>query len=448
MKFSRCMLRAILIGASYVSMVPVGAQTQEVPRSQSQLYYRMGGSSPAARSQNPSAVAVKMGFGVKLNANYTCGKFDIGLSWSNVMNGFSTLGTQLTGAVKSGIAALPLYVLQRAQPGLYELFQSYAKKADIAVSAALDSCAQMEAQIKQGKDPYAKWLGLSKGEGWSAEGNTNADVIAAKTNVETNNGRRGVTWIGDKVAGGFSQPPIRPINDVMVAGYNLTMMQPVTSSNTADYSSGGTPLAKSFPRPQDAADFAVSVLGDQWISTCDEPSCAAKGTVTAIGLQPKFDAEIPGALNQVTTALNSSSPSYASLTAAGAPDVAISTDVIRAIRELPADMQAISSQRLAKEIALARTIDKALAVRAVLLSGMSLPEVQKHEPAMEIVKAKVDMLSNFIQDLLFESRVRREVVSDTAGTLIQTYQVRRATSTPVSTQQPVDKNVMSNGRVK
>lgn len=434
--------------AAIVIAVPAVAQTQDVPRSQSQLYYRIGGSAPAARSSNPNALALKMGLGTRLNANYTCGKFDVGLSWANLMNGFSSLGTQITGAVQAGIGALPLYILQRAQPGLYELFQTYAKKAEIAVSAAMDSCAQMEAQIKQGNDPYAKWVGLAKGEGWTVEAGSNADVVSAKTKVETDNGIRGLTWIDNKMAGGFTQPSIRPVNDIVLAGYNLTMMRPVSSSNTADYSSGGAPLGKIFARPQDAADFAVTVLGDQLISTCDGPSCAQKGVVTALGLQSKYDAEIPVALDQIKLAISTTSPTYAVLAAAGGPDVAMSTDVVRAIRELPADMQAISAQRLAKEIALARTIEKALAVRSVLISGMSLPEVQKREPAMAVAKAKADLLTQYIQDLMFESRVRREMVSDTASSLLQAYQGRRALSAPVSTQPPADKNIMNNGRVQ
>jgi integrating conjugative element protein (TIGR03755 family) len=434
--------------AACVVAAPAVAQTQDVPRSQSQLYYRIGGSAPAARSPNPNALTVKLGLGTKLNANYTCGKFDVGLSWANLMNGFSSLGTQITGAVQAGIGALPLYILQRAQPGLYELFQTYAKKAEIAVSAAMDSCAQMEAQIKQGDDPYAKWVGLAKGEGWTVEAGSNTDVISAKSKIETNNGREGVTWIDNKKAGGATQPPVRTVNDIMVAGYNVTMMRPVSSSNTADYSSGGTPLGKIFSRPQDAADFAVTVLGDQLISTCDEPSCAQKGVVTALGLQSRYDAEIPVALDQVKLAISSNSPTYAALAAAGGPDVAMSTDLVRAMRELPADMQAISAQRLAKEIALARTIDKALAVRAVMITGMSLPEVQKNGAAMAVAKTKADLLTQYIQDLLFESRVRREVISDTAGSLLQAYQGRRALSAPVPTQQPVDKNIMMNGRVQ
>jgi integrating conjugative element protein (TIGR03755 family) len=438
-----CIAAACLLPATFAT-----AQTQEVPRSNSSLYYRIGGGSPAAAAANPGTIALKLGFSSKLNANYTCGKFDLGASWSNLMNGFSSLGTQITGAVKAGISALPLYILQRAQPGLYELFQTYAKKAEIGVSAALDSCEQMEAQIKQGQDPYAKWIALAKGEGWTREGNTNNDVVKAKSNVESDNGSTGVTWLGNVSAGGVGQPSIRPINDMMLAGYNVTMKQPVTASNTANYSSANVPLTKAFPRPQDAANFAVEVLGDKIISTCDKPSCAPKGAVTATGLQLKYETEIPSALTQINTAIASSNPTYASLTSASAPGVSIATDVVRAIRELPADIQAISAQKLAKEVALARTIDKALTIRGLLITGMTLPEAQKFEPAVTEARARIETLNTSINNLLFESRVRREIVSDTSGTLIQAYQLKRSSSAPVGTQQPVDTNIMSDGRVK
>ncbi len=223
----------------------VQAQSQDVPRSDSSLYYRMGGSSPAARSANPSAVATHIGMGGNLRLNYSCGKFDVGLSWSTLMNGFSQLGTQVTQAVHAGIAALPLYVLQRAQPGLYELFQTYAKKADVSVAAALQTCEQMEAQIKAGNDPYAQWLGMAKGEGWRVQANTpGSDLVAAKTQIDTTGGRSGITWIGGRAAGGALQTPIRPINDITLAGYNLALNQPVTASNTMNYHGQPTAAAQ------------------------------------------------------------------------------------------------------------------------------------------------------------------------------------------------------------
>lgn len=97
----------------------------------SSLYYRMGGGSPGGSANYRGQVAHNLGFGGNARLNYSCGKFDIGLSWANIMNNLNNLGQTVTGAIQSGIAALPLYVLQRAQPGLYQIFQNYSQKVDL-----------------------------------------------------------------------------------------------------------------------------------------------------------------------------------------------------------------------------------------------------------------------------------------------------------------------------
>lgn len=438
---------ALVASACFMfSALPCWAQN--VPRSNSSLYYRIGGGLPAAKAPNASAVALKLGLGATLRVNYSCGKFDLGVSWSNLMNGFSTLGTTITGAVKAGISALPLYILERAQPGLYELFQTYAKKADVAVAAALQSCEQMEAQIKAGRDPYAQWIGMAKGEGWSASTTSSADIVSTKIAVEADNGKNGVTWIGGVKAGGFTQRAIRPLNDVTVAGYNVTMNQPVTASNTFNYTSSGLPLAKSFARPQDAADYATDVLGDMSVATCDGASCPNKGAQAGTGLKPKYEAEIPTAQAQLVAAMSAPTPTYANLDALSAPGVSISADVIRSIRELPDDMQQIAQQRLVREIALARTIDKALIVRNLIITGMTLPEPQKYEPAKDDAEKRVAALNRYIDDLMFETRVRREIISETSQALLQTYAAARGRSAATSTQGAADPSVMLDGRVK
>ncbi len=119
----------------------------------SSLYYRMGGGSPGGAAAYRGQLANTLGIQGNLRLNYSCGKFDIGLSWSNLMNGFSSLGTQVSNAVKAGIASLPLYVLQRAQPGLYQLFQNYSLKADTMIGAALKTCEEMEPSSARGRIP-------------------------------------------------------------------------------------------------------------------------------------------------------------------------------------------------------------------------------------------------------------------------------------------------------
>ena len=152
----------------------------------SSLYYRLGGGGPGGRALNKSQLSNQLGVNSAIRANYSCGKFDIGLSWGNVMNGISNLGGQITGAIQAGVAALPLYVLQRAQPGLYQLFQNYSAKADAMVSASVRSCEEMEAQIAQGKNPYEDFVKLSKSESWRSKAQAGGDVVQAKLDISKN----------------------------------------------------------------------------------------------------------------------------------------------------------------------------------------------------------------------------------------------------------------------
>ncbi len=425
------------------------APNNAVPRTHTLLYYRMGGGDPAARAANPSAVAVHLGIGAALKLNYSCGKFDIGLSWSTLMNNFAHLGQQVTAAVHAGIAALPLYILQRAQPGLYEIFQTYSVKADKVINAALESCQQMEAQIKAGQDPYAQWAGLAKGEGWMDQANTpNSDIVATKTAIEANGGRKGTTWIGGTPAGGALQLPIKPVNDVSVASYNLTMNQGVTASNSLSYTSTQLPLPKLFPTPQSAADFATSVLGDQQIGTCADVDCPGKGSQAATGLMPKYEAEVPVAKQQLTTALSTPNPTFNYLDTLSAPGVAITPDVIRALQNLPPDVQAATADRLSKEIALARTVDRALMIRNLLVTGMTIPEVQANGPSTQDLNHRIADMNRYIDDLMFEQRVRKEIVSGTSELLLQAYQGDRATSAATSRNPSVDQSPLKDGRVQ
>jgi integrating conjugative element protein (TIGR03755 family) len=428
------------------------AQNVERPTSQHSLYYRMGGGDPAARANKRNAIALQLGLGGTLRLNYSCGRFDLGLSWSNLMNGFSQIGTQIQGAVRAGIAALPMYIFQRAQPGLYELFQTYSQKADALVSASLKTCEEMEAQIKAGGDPYEEWARLAKGDAWKVQASTTGDVVTAKTTVEQRGGRDGLVWIGGTRRGGSNQAPIRLVRDLVTAAYNATMINTPVGSETTDYSASPalsqTRLARAFPRPIDAAQFTVDVLGDRVIATCSDADCPAKGSSTGVGLAPKYEAEVPTvqtALQGLITALR---PNYSNLSQLDAPGVAVTREVIDALREMPEGIRTIATDRLSKEIALARTIDKALAVRNLLLTGLTLPEVVAANVGAKEAEDKIAVLNRYIDDLLFENRVRREIVSNTSEALLDAYKGIRAESLANGAGRRPDAAPVINGRVK
>jgi hypothetical protein len=63
-------------------------------------------------------------------------------------------------------------------------------------------------------------------------------------------------------------------------------------------------------------------------------------------------------------------------------------------------------------------VEKALLARRLLLTGRQVPEVYATEVAREHADASIAELDKEIENLLFETRVRKEVVSDTRALLL------------------------------
>ena len=412
---------------TYYGVKANGAPTPPRDRN-SLLYYRIGGSESSQRAPNPGTVSVKLGLSGLGRVNFSCGKFDAQITVQNLLNNLRGLGVQVTNAVQAGVAALPMYVFQRALPGLYELYQTYIVKAEKEWQIALKSCEEMESQMRQGQDPYEDYVKMAKGEAWKAEAASTQDAVQAKENVERKGLTDGMIWVGGVKAGGKDQKPISPVWETTVAGYNLQMNRPVLAAPTM---TATTPqalrLTRAFPTAQSAADWAVSVLGDQNAATCSDSGCPTPGAINGVGLLPRLEAEVTLAASQLAPLANGSGvPSVAALEAAQAPGVAVSRELVEALRALPAADRAPVVARLAMEIAQARILDKALLVRSsMMVAASGVPEIERSRASVTLA-AKIADLNRLIDDLLFDVRARREVVSQTAGTVIEAYRADQA----------------------
>jgi len=406
------------------------------PVSSSSLYYRMGGGSPSGGAAHRGALSTQLSAGVR--ANYSCGKFDVGASWATLMNGIHNLGSTITGAVQAGIASLPLYVLQRAQPGLYQLFQNFSQKADLMVSASLKSCEEMEAMIKNGKDPYEEYVAMAKGDLWKVKASAQGDVVQAKVDINKNEEaqRRGLDWVFGTKAGGAGTAPIQPIRDLAVAGYNVTLNKSANSLATANYGSSSlasTRLVQAFQTPEALAKWSTEVLGDQKIYLCtQDSSCPTPtSTVTATGLSPKFETELDGVLPSMRNLAEAKSNSHADLAKVSAPGMAVSPQLVDAMRKLPPDVRSVAVNRLSQELAMHKVIDKALIARNTLISGMSLPQATASNEINRQAQDKVDRLTQYINDLMFEFRIRKEMTGDTALAIMNNSLAAGSASTSV-----------------
>lgn len=451
---------ALALSCALPGVFSVGtAHAQTVTNST--LYYRMGGGSPGGAAPYRGTLASNLSLSASARLNYSCGKFDIGLSWQNLMNTFSKLGTTITAAVQAGIAALPMYVFQRAQPGLYQLFQNYSAKADALIGAALKTCEEMEAMIKQGRDPYEEWVRVAKGDLWKIKASAGGDVVEAKIALNTNEEAQniGVNWVFGKKAGGLNSDPLRPIRDLAIAGYNATLNKPTTTSSSTNYSAAAEKnarLVKAFPTPDDLARFSTEVLGDKRIYTCSQgvSGCPAPtNTVTAMGLGPKYEAEFDIVAPKLATMANTPpnatiANAYGELQTISAPGMAVSPQLLDALRAMPAETRSVATHRLAQELSMHRVIDKALLARAALLTGMSLPEVTVAGDATHETQESIDRLTHYIDDLMYEARIRKELTSETALAIMGSHLQTSSQSVRVPDGKPADPAPLENGRVK
>lgn len=420
----------------------------KAPTEDSLWYYEIGGAEPVSVPANPSVVSVTLGGSAQLGLGYSCGKFDPVAAVTNTLNnigaGVDNMMNAMTAAASAAIASLPALILQRANPGLYDMFQNALLKAEETMQLATKSCEQMEAEIAKGKNPYADLATLSKGNDWKLQmGVGGNDAVTAKDAVETSNGDNGVPWIGGQ-AGGSGQPLLEFTGDIVKAGYNINMNRPVTAAGPVPPASA-TRLSEVWATPADARDWVVDVVGENIVTTCD--TCR-KDSIPGTGLLPKLYQESSGVTVEIQNLVSGATPpTLANLDNITAPGVAITRQVIEAIREMPVSEQSLIMGRLVSEISTARTVEKALFARRLLLTGRQVPEVYATEVAREHADTSIAELDKEIENLLFETRVRKEVVSDTVSMLLQRAAARRQSSLNAPTVPTLDPRPLSNGRV-
>mgnify|MGYP003629718094 CR=1 FL=1 len=438
-----CLLIALSIAIGPVSYAA------QAPTEDGLWYYEIGGAEPVSVPANPAVVSTTLGGSAQLGLGYSCGKFDPVAAVTNTLNdigsGVDNMMNAMTAAATSAIASLPALILQRANPGLYDLFQNALIKAEETMQLATKSCEQMETEIAQGKNPYADLITLSKGNDWKVQmGIGGNDAVTAKDTVESSNGDNGVPWIGGQ-AGGTGQPVLEFTGDIVEAGYNINMNRAVTDTSPVPAASA-TRLSEIWSTPGEARDWTVDVVGENIVTTCD--TCR-KDSIPGTGLLPKLYQESATVTTEIQNLVSGATPpTLANLDQITAPGVAITRQVIEAIREMPASEQSLIMGRLVSEISTARTVEKALYARRLLLSGRQVPEVYATEVAREHADNSIAELDKEIENLLFETRVRKEVVSDTVATLLERAAAKRQSSLTVPEVPTLDPNPLRGGRVQ
>ncbi len=83
----------------------------------------------------------------------------------------------------------------------------------------------------------------------------------------------------------------------------------------------------------------------------------------------------------------------------------------------------------------------------MLMTGKTIPAASS-DNVTEPVNVKLEEVNKAIDSLMYEARVRKELISSSAGTLLQTYQAARASSAALPATKPIDTRPLENGKVQ
>ncbi len=433
---AKSLLRATLLVAAITLVVGVAwAQTRIDPNGVNvsgsvigdDVLYSIGGG--RAVSMGGAGNMQSIGVGVGWNSNLICGDMSITTTLQNqlngITNGFQTIMSNVIQNATSAVASLPALIIQRADPGLYNLLTNGILQARLDFDRSKMTCRAIANRMADMAGGQAGWDQLAEGMALR-DAVSSTDAVSAIEQAESNKGNNGVPWVGGGNAGGSGQSSIKVVGDVTRAGYNLLNGRSATDTSSIARSACGNRLTcQTWSSPGAAAAFANRVLGEREQRTCE--NCMKTQTTPGVGLTPVIQEEYETKLQVLQELVTGARPTtLANLDAAGSSSLPITRGVIEALRDEPD--QDVLGRRLASEAALSSVLEKALLLQRTLLTGKKEPNVAANELAVQAVDQENSALEQEINNLKTELELRRTLAGNSAMAIIQRHSTRAAGS--------------------
>ena len=474
--------KAILVSALLFGFpsLPGAVYAQSSPVSSS-LYYEIGGGALVNQPLNANVSSPLLSIDAEFRIPTMCELWDSKhlqdpLTYLSLVRDYAEgrldqLSTAITGYLIDAPTAILIAALQRALPGLYDYSQNLKAQLDAEITYAKKSCQQVVDDIDAGNNPWAGWIKASTGAEWSSTllstPGAPPNILAAEEQVRENHSNASIEWFGGKKGGKNgtdAAEPIKLVADVTSAGYAANYGQPYNgtpyTAPTTEYSNnaigvGNTVTAvprlnKLWNSSGAAAAFATRVLGEQEISYCLD-GCAGS-MKPGLGLKPEYQVEFEALVTAWTTLLDDHSiaepPPLSDLESVSSNKVKITKQVFQYLYAQDTQDRNVYIYRLISDVAVDRTIERALALRQLLKAGHRTPEVRAYRVASTEVQELIDTLKTEIDDLAWEISTQDQLASKTASRLLaaQTLETLSGAATTFGNAGPKQRVNVQNGR--
>ena len=410
------------------------ANRPEVYSDANSLYFAIGGGKVSRPLSNWTTITVMTskntaGFG------YSCGKFDphedMEQMIKGIKNGSKELPGQIQNSANAAIMSLPGFLIKRNYPSLYGILVKTVDDSWRQYSAAAETCEQMEAEVRNGNNPYDKLISYSMVNDWKVAGeksekgkqDDNDSMADTKVKIKKNAGVNGLAWI-DSIKYGKEDSPLDFSNDLVVTGYNMligrtgTLSVPNTRKVTAPSAievnnTKAQGLIDIFSSPLAAENFVTEIIGstEYVIDPTDgknKPTVIpGKGSESWVRTRQE---QLRGKLRQGILK-NRWNAFYAEKTAA------LPRMVIDAIQSQDTRLQDVSIDRLALELAIADFNAKIITVKRLIRIGLSNANVQASD-ALPLAKSIInEEVFPLIDDEIKELRQQQDALASLANTM-------------------------------
>lgn len=389
------------------------------------VYYQIGGGvgymAPPTRANSLTAAE----FGIGWKANLTCGNFDIKTTVKNQLNGltegFKDLYSNVIESATGAVASLPAMIIQRANPQLYDILSNGVYQGKIDFSSLKTSCEALSKKLAD-TTLSGRWAENADLEKYKDITANEPDANKAQKALENSKGESGSDWIGGQKRGGKGQPPIKLVEDVAKAGYNmLNKRNPAEATSLTTGNCSGL-LCQTWEKPAEMTEWLTHVIGEKTLVTCQTDCGSRSKSMPGVGLTPEIEKENIQTLVNLQAALNMDTPTSEVLAELSSPAVPITRGLIDALKDEP-DVEVLS-QRLSSEIAVSRVVGKLLLARRAILTGMKEPNVLNNNDAQAELKKILEAIDSEIEQVRMEIDLQKSLTGNTALAILQSKENR------------------------
>ena len=151
------------------------------------VLYSIGGGSAVNMGRAGSMQSI--GVGVGWNSNLMCGNMDLSTTLQNQLNGatdgFRNIMSSVIQGATGAVASLPALIIQRADPGLYNLLTNGILQARVDFDRSKASCTAMAAKMADIAGSQTGWNTLAEGQAMKEAVSQNSDAVAATKTAES-----------------------------------------------------------------------------------------------------------------------------------------------------------------------------------------------------------------------------------------------------------------------